>query len=131
MARPSSSASMIGVKSYEKGREKWQGETLDWVWFDEEPPIDIYMEGLTRTNVTGGRLADLHAAAGSCRKWCGASSWRSRPIACHSHDDRRCGPLHAENANDHRQLSGTRAGSPHQGRSSPGLGPHLPGVGGV
>ena len=48
--------SMIGVKSYEKGREKWQGETLDWVWFDEEPPIDIYLEGLTRTNATGGMV---------------------------------------------------------------------------
>lgn len=46
--------SSIQLKSYEKGREKWQGETLDFVWFDEEPPADIYMEGLTRTNATGG-----------------------------------------------------------------------------
>lgn len=46
--------SLIGFKSYEKGREKWQGETLDWEWFDEEPPLDIYLEGLTRTNATGG-----------------------------------------------------------------------------
>ncbi|MDE2104109.1 MAG: terminase family protein [Patescibacteria group bacterium] len=46
--------STIQLKSYEKGREKWQGETLDFVWFDEEPPPDIYYEGLTRTNATGG-----------------------------------------------------------------------------
>jgi phage terminase large subunit-like protein len=46
--------SRIAFKSYEKGREKWQGETLDVVWFDEEPPEDIYTEGLTRTNATGG-----------------------------------------------------------------------------
>ena len=46
--------STIGLKSYVQGREKWQGETLDWLWFDEEPPADIYTEGLTRTNVTGG-----------------------------------------------------------------------------
>jgi phage terminase large subunit-like protein len=46
--------SHIGLKSYEKGREKWQGETLDWVWFDEEPPIDVYTEGVTRTNSTNG-----------------------------------------------------------------------------
>lgn len=46
--------STIQLKSYEKGREKWQGETLDFVWFDEEPPSDIYTEGLTRTNATGG-----------------------------------------------------------------------------
>lgn len=46
--------STVGFKSYEKGREKWQGETLEWVWFDEEPPEDIYTEGLARTNATGG-----------------------------------------------------------------------------
>lgn len=46
--------SIISFKSYERGREKWQGETLDWVWFDEEPPQDIYTEGLTRTNATKG-----------------------------------------------------------------------------
>jgi phage terminase large subunit-like protein len=50
----SGGTSVISFKSYEKGREKWQGETLDWVWFDEEPPQDIYTEGLTRTNATGG-----------------------------------------------------------------------------
>lgn len=46
--------STLGFKSYDQGRQKWQGETLDGVWFDEEPPMDIYMEGLTRTNATGG-----------------------------------------------------------------------------
>jgi phage terminase large subunit-like protein len=46
--------STLGFKSYDQGREKWQGETLDGVWFDEEPPADIYTEGLTRTNATGG-----------------------------------------------------------------------------
>lgn len=40
-----------GFKSYDQGREKWQGETLGGVWYDEEPPLPIYMEGLTRTNV--------------------------------------------------------------------------------
>jgi phage terminase large subunit-like protein len=50
----SGGTSRIGLKSYEQGREKWQGETLDWVWFDEEPPLDIYTEGLTRTNVIQG-----------------------------------------------------------------------------
>jgi phage terminase large subunit-like protein len=42
---------LIGFKSYDQGREKWQGPTLGLVWFDEEPPEDIYSEGLTRTNV--------------------------------------------------------------------------------
>lgn len=42
------------LKTYDQGRERWQGATLDGVWFDEEPPYDIYLEGLTRTNATGG-----------------------------------------------------------------------------
>lgn len=41
----------LAFKSYDQGREKWQGETLGLVWYDEEPPEDIYSEGLTRTNV--------------------------------------------------------------------------------
>ena len=46
--------STIIFKSYEQGRAAWQGETLHGVWFDEEPPMDVYMEGLTRTNATDG-----------------------------------------------------------------------------
>jgi phage terminase large subunit-like protein len=46
--------SLLQFKSYERGREKWQGAGLEVVWFDEEPPLDIYLEGLTRTNETGG-----------------------------------------------------------------------------
>jgi phage terminase large subunit-like protein len=47
----SGGVSIIGLKAYAAGREKFQGETLDYVWFDEEPAADIYTEGLTRTNV--------------------------------------------------------------------------------
>ena len=47
---------MLGFKTYDQGRTKWQGETLDFVWFDEEPPQDVYIEGLTRTNATGGMV---------------------------------------------------------------------------
>ncbi len=36
--------SVIGFKSCDQGREKFQGASLDYVWFDEEPPEDIYME---------------------------------------------------------------------------------------
>src|SRR5260370_18401691 len=45
---------VLAFKSYEKGRAKWQGESLDYVWFDEEPPQDVYSEGLTRISATGG-----------------------------------------------------------------------------
>lgn len=50
----SGGTSLLSFKSYERGREKWQGETLDFVWYDEEPSEEIYTEGLTRTNATGG-----------------------------------------------------------------------------
>ncbi|MBE7075718.1 MAG: hypothetical protein E7375_01445 [Clostridiales bacterium] len=36
--------SRIGFKSCDQGREKFQGASLDYVWFDEEPPFDIYLE---------------------------------------------------------------------------------------
>jgi phage terminase large subunit-like protein len=44
-------------KAYEQGRGKWQANTVDYVWFDEEPPEDVYFEGLTRTNATKGIVA--------------------------------------------------------------------------
>lgn len=49
--------STLGFKSAAVGREKLQGETLDVVQMDEEPPEDIYNECLTRTNATGGLVA--------------------------------------------------------------------------
>lgn len=36
--------SKLGFKSCDQGREKFQGASLDFVWFDEEPPLDIYEE---------------------------------------------------------------------------------------
>lgn len=36
--------SVIGFKSCDQGREKFQGSSLDYVWFDEEPPRDVYEE---------------------------------------------------------------------------------------
>ena len=50
----SGKTSVIGFKSYDQGRTRWQGETLDWVWLDEEPPLALYMEAVTRTNTTLG-----------------------------------------------------------------------------
>ena len=36
--------SRIGFRSCDQGREKFQGASLDYVWFDEEPDRDIYEE---------------------------------------------------------------------------------------
>ena len=46
--------SVARFKSYEQGRSKFQGEGLDFIWFDEEPPADIYSEGLTRLGERNG-----------------------------------------------------------------------------
>jgi phage terminase large subunit-like protein len=46
--------SIAQFKSYDQGRQKFQGEGLDWIWFDEEPPLDIYSEGLTRIGERDG-----------------------------------------------------------------------------
>lgn len=50
----SGEVSQITFKAYSDGREAFQSETLDFVWFDEEPPEEIYTEGVTRTNATTG-----------------------------------------------------------------------------
>jgi phage terminase large subunit-like protein len=46
--------SVIQFNSYDQGRTKWQADTVDLVWMDEEPPQAIYSEALTRTNATNG-----------------------------------------------------------------------------
>ena len=46
--------SMVRFRSYEQSREAWQGPKVDVVWFDEEPPLDIYEEGLARTIASKG-----------------------------------------------------------------------------
>ncbi|NRP73981.1 hypothetical protein ILFOPFJJ_04902 [Ensifer psoraleae] len=51
------STSTLLFKAYEQGRGKWQANTVDYVWFDEEPPEDVYFEGITRTNATRGSVA--------------------------------------------------------------------------
>lgn len=48
--------SKIGFKSCDQGREKFQGTSLDYVWFDEEPPYDIYAECRMRVLDTNGDI---------------------------------------------------------------------------
>ncbi|QTP63585.1 DNA packaging protein [Candidatus Liberibacter africanus] len=53
----SGGVSVLLLKAYEQGRDKWQSNTVNYVWFDEEPPEDVYFEGLTRVNATQGLVA--------------------------------------------------------------------------
>jgi phage terminase large subunit-like protein len=46
--------SEITFKQYAQERTSWEGYQADVIWFDEEPPSDVYAEGVTRTNATKG-----------------------------------------------------------------------------
>ncbi|MBE9572174.1 MAG: hypothetical protein IMF11_16215, partial [Proteobacteria bacterium] len=46
--------STVGLKSYEQGRKAYEGDEIDVALLDEEPPVDIYTECLTRTMTTQG-----------------------------------------------------------------------------
>ena len=46
--------STLGIKSYQQGRGSFEGTAQHGIWLDEEPPIEIYGECLTRTATTGG-----------------------------------------------------------------------------
>ena len=87
--------SVIGFKSCDQGREKFQGTSLDFVWFDEEPPKDVYLEcrmrvmdrrgdifgtmtplkGLTfvHTDIYMNRLGDSEV-------WCEMMEWSDNPF---------------------------------------------------
>lgn len=48
--------STLGLKSFDQGRPKFQGTSKDLIWLDEEPPMDVYSECLTRTLDCGGMV---------------------------------------------------------------------------
>jgi phage terminase large subunit-like protein len=48
----SGGTSRIVLKSYDQGRESFQGAKIDVGWLDEEAPLPVYTETLTRTMAT-------------------------------------------------------------------------------
>lgn len=48
--------SILQFRSYDQGREAWQGTERDIGWCDEEPPEPVYTELLLRTATTGGMV---------------------------------------------------------------------------
>ena len=48
--------SKLYFKSHDQGREKFQGASINFVWFDEEPPEDIYQECRMRVLDTCGEI---------------------------------------------------------------------------
>ena len=52
----SGTKSRIVLKSYDQGRESFQGTEQHLIWLDEECSFDIYIESLTRTMTTNGLM---------------------------------------------------------------------------
>ena len=52
----SGKVSYIASRSYDQDEDKWQGETLDWGWLDEEPREKIWNEFFPRLNAGRGGL---------------------------------------------------------------------------
>ena len=87
--------STIGFKSCDQGREKFQGSSLDYVWFDEEPPEDIYreckMRVLDKKGDIFGTMTPLKGltfvyeeiylnSANSDEVWCEFIEWADNPF---------------------------------------------------
>ncbi len=87
--------STIGFKSCDQGREKVQGSSLDFVWFDEEPPRDVYEECVMRVmDKRGdifGTMTPLKGATfiyseiylnrrNNPEVWCQFMSWEDNPF---------------------------------------------------
>jgi phage terminase large subunit-like protein len=48
--------SILQFKSYSQGVQRFASATLDFIWWDEEPPEDIYGEGIARITATRGMM---------------------------------------------------------------------------
>lgn len=48
--------SVVQFKSYDQGREAFQGTEQDGIWLDEEPPMSVYTECLLRTMTNDGSV---------------------------------------------------------------------------
>lgn len=46
--------STLGLKSFQQGRDAFEGTAQHVIWLDEEPPMDVYGECLIRTATTRG-----------------------------------------------------------------------------
>lgn len=52
----SGGVSVLGFKSYDQGRKKFQGTKKHFNWCDEEPPEDVYDEMMMRLMTTNGLM---------------------------------------------------------------------------
>jgi phage terminase large subunit-like protein len=74
--------STIVFKTYEQKREKLQGASVDLIWCDEKPPLDVYSELLARTSATDGHLIVFYTPVGAA----GAEGITYKYLSEHSSD---------------------------------------------
>ena len=48
--------SLLQFKSYSQGVARFASATIDFIWWDEEPPEDVYGEGIARITATSGMM---------------------------------------------------------------------------
>jgi len=58
--------SLISFKTYQQGRQTWQGEKLDLCHLDEEPPLDIYTEASLRLMSTSQEHYGMMLISATC-----------------------------------------------------------------
>lgn len=61
--------SILRFKTYEQGRESWQGEKCDLIHLDEEPPLNIYTEALMRLMATSDDHYGMMMVSATCLFW--------------------------------------------------------------
>jgi phage terminase large subunit-like protein len=54
----------MSCKTFEQRREKLQSESVDLIWIDEKPSMDIYSELLARTIATDGHIILTYTSVG-------------------------------------------------------------------
>ncbi len=109
--------SKIAFKSCEAGREKFQGASLDFVWFDEEPPKDIYdecrMRVLDRCGHVFGTMTPLKGLTwvydeiylnchNSNEVWCEFVEWADNPYLSQAEVESMSQTLSADNLESRR-----------------------------
>ncbi len=109
--------SKIAFKSCEAGREKFQGASLDFVWFDEEPPQDIYeecrMRVLDKSGEIFGTMTPLKGltwvydeiylnSKNSKEVWCEFMEWADNPYLPQSEVEQMTEALSADSLETRR-----------------------------
>jgi phage terminase large subunit-like protein len=121
--------STLNFKSYDQGRSKWQADTLNFVWFDEEPSLDIYSEGLTRVSATQGLVygtfTPLLGMSEVVRRFLMEPNADRININMTIDDALHLYPRTTRQG--YRRISRARARRPRQGNSDARFRPHFPG----